>query len=25
MKENNKSNMPWIVCVRQGGMSPEAR
>jgi len=20
MKENNKSKMPWIFCVRQGGM-----
>jgi len=25
MKENNKSKMSWIVCVRQGGMSPDAR
>jgi len=23
MIENNKSKMPWIFCVRQGGISPE--
>jgi len=25
MKGNNKSKMPWIFYVRQGGISPEVR